>query len=364
MHGQTLSQNSAPDSLCILRLSAIGDVCHAVAIVQQIQKKYPTTKITWVIGKIELSLLQGLTGIEFVVFDKRAGFRGYLDLKKKLSGRTFDVVFQMQVALRASLASLCIRGVTKIGFDSSRAKEGHSLFINKKIKPQQHPHVIEGFKAFAEAIGVYEERFSWHMPVDESVMQKYLADLPLETPYVVICPAASKAERNWTIAGYAAMAGYLHAKGFKIVLCGGPTELERQLSDKIKTHASCSNIVNHQIVDLVGKTTLVQLLAVLKHAHLVLAPDTGPAHMAVTVNTPVVGLYAHSNPRRTGPFLFQRYIVNAYDDAIKMQYGKPWQELPWGTRAKGESLMETISVEQVKTSIDEVLKDFYPQFCE
>jgi heptosyltransferase I len=86
-----LGQISAPKNLCLLRLSAIGDVCHAVAMVQNIQRQWPNTKITWVIGKIEASLLQDLSGVEFIIFDKRAGLKGFRDLRQTLKGRKFDV---------------------------------------------------------------------------------------------------------------------------------------------------------------------------------------------------------------------------------------------------------------------------------
>jgi heptosyltransferase I len=112
---------------------------------------------------------------------------------------------------------------------------------------------------------------------------------------------------------------------------------------------------------LVGQTSLKQLLAVLKIAHLVVAPDTGPAHMAVTVETPVVGLYAHSNPKRTGPYLYRQYVVSAYAAAIKVQYKKNVEELPWGTRAKGKDLMMQISITQVKKAIDRLIHDNYPE---
>ena len=129
-------QLSVPKKLCLLRLSAIGDVCHAVAMVQHIQRQWPKTEITWVIGKVEASLLQGLPGVEFVIFDKRAGLKGYQDLRQQMRSRQFDVLLHMQVALRASVASLCIPAKVKIGFDSQRAKEAQWLFTNKKIAVQ------------------------------------------------------------------------------------------------------------------------------------------------------------------------------------------------------------------------------------
>ena len=80
---------SAPHSLCFLRLSAIGDVCHAVAAVQAVQRYWPETKITWIIGKVEAQLLEGLEGIEFIIFDKKAGYAGMKSVWQELKGRRF-----------------------------------------------------------------------------------------------------------------------------------------------------------------------------------------------------------------------------------------------------------------------------------
>ena len=76
-----------PQSICILRLSAIGDVCNALAAVQQIQAYYPQTKITWVIGKVEAQLLKNIPNIEFIIFDKKQGWRGVFALWKRLRSR-------------------------------------------------------------------------------------------------------------------------------------------------------------------------------------------------------------------------------------------------------------------------------------
>jgi heptosyltransferase I len=360
-------QLSAPKNLCLLRLSAIGDVCHAVAMVQSIQRQWPKTNITWVIGKIEASLLQGLDGVEFVIFDKRAGLQGYRDLRQKLKGRQFDMLLHMQVALRASLASLCIPAKIKIGFDNQRAKEAQWLFTNKKIAAQSKPHVLDGFMGFAQALGLEVTPPLWHMPLtNEDLLwasETLEAENIAEKPIAVICPAASKAERNWHAEGYSQTAQHLSSRGFKVVICGGPTTMEKLLAEAIISRSDFSQGEN-KIQNLVGKTSLKQLLAVLKAAHLVVAPDTGPAHMAVTVETPVVGLYAHSNPKRTGPYLYPDYVVSAYGSAIKAQYNKSVEELPWGTRAKGKDLMMQISITEVKKTIDRVISDNYSELLE
>uniref|UniRef100_Q0HPJ0 Glycosyl transferase, family 9 n=1 Tax=Shewanella sp. (strain MR-7) TaxID=60481 RepID=Q0HPJ0_SHESR len=335
------------NSLCLLRLSAIGDVCHAVAMVQAIQRQYPQLKITWVIGKLEYQLLKHLPGIEFVIFDKSQGWRSYFNLHKALKGHRFDVLLHMQVALRATLASLAISAKIRVGFDRARAKEGQWLVTNHRVEPLAEPHVLDGFMGFAKAIGVSDITPSWNIPVpqaDTEFAQRQIAD---GEKVLVICAAASKAERNWLPERYAAVAQHAVNKGYRVILCGGPTALEKTLAYDI------ANACSAKLDNLVGKTSLTQLLALLKRASLVLAPDTGPAHMAVTQGTPVIGLYAHSNPGRTGPYLSQQYVVSAYQESIASQHSG---EVKWGTRAKGEHLMALISVEAVIEKFDQVIQ--------
>ncbi|MBT1446144.1 glycosyltransferase family 9 protein [Shewanella sp. JM162201] len=333
-------------SLCLLRLSAIGDVCHAVAMVQAIQRQYPGLSITWVIGKVEYQLLKHLPGIEFVIFDKSKGFKAYGELRRALKGRDFDVLLHMQVALRATVASLMIPAKVRIGFDRARAKEGQWLVTNERVEALATPHVLEGFMGFAKKLGVTELAPKWdmHIPAaDEAFAAELVAD---GEKVLAICAAASKAERNWLPERYAAVADYAVSKGYRVLLCGGPAQLEKDLAAAIEANCSAT------LTNLVGKTSLVQLLAVLKRVSLVIAPDTGPAHMAVTQGTPVIGLYAHSNPGRTGPYLYQDSVVSVYDEAIREQH--PGKTIPWGLRAKGSHLMEKISTDTVIAMFDRV----------
>ncbi len=348
----TVSKNTIPEngSLCLLRLSAIGDVCHAAAMVHRIRTQRPDIRITWIIGKVEFQLLKGMDGVDFVVYDKKTGRQGMKAIKAQFSDTRFDVLCIMQIALRANLLSRAIRAKVRLGFDKARSKEGHSLFINKRIATQHHPHVLEGFMAFADAMGIPPEpELQWALPLSSDDLQvgKVLADTL--GSYAVICPAASKAERNWTAEGYASISNWLAKQGLKVLLCGGPAPLDRQIGDAIL--AAGASIEQ----DLIGKTTLKELAGVIAEARIVVAPDTGPAHMATTVGTPVVGLYAHSNPIRTGPYLNRDDVVSVYDECVAEQHGKPWQDLPWGIRAKGESLMARIQPEQVKDVLTTVL---------
>ncbi|NRD72056.1 glycosyltransferase family 9 protein [Shewanella sp. VB17] len=340
------------NSLCLLRLSAIGDVCHAVAMVQAIQRQYPNLRITWIIGKVEYQLLKNLPDVEFVIFDKSQGWKSYFNLKRALAGQRFDVLLHMQVALRATLASLAISAKVRVGFDRDRAKEGQWLVTNHKVEALEAPHVLEGFMGFAKALGVKDLTPKWNIPVPTADSEFAKRIIPDGEKTLVICAAASKPERNWLPERYAGVAEHAIAKGFRVILCGGPTSLEKTLAQDIQ--AACSQTLDNQV----GKTSLTQLLAVLKQASIVLAPDTGPAHMAVTQGTPVIGLYAHSNPGRTGPYSCLASVVSVYDEVINAQHG---DNVPWGIRAKGVGLMEMIQLEPVINMFDVLSSDYLYQ---
>ena len=342
-----------PESIGIMRLSAIGDVCHAVSAVQAIQNQYPEAKITWIIGKVEALLVGDLPGIEFIVFDKKLGFKAYRNLRQQLKGRQFDILLHMQLALRANIAARLIPAKIKLGFHKQRAKELHSLAVNHHIQHEIGMHVLEGFRDFARAIGVEDTGPQWNIPIAEADLAWAKQHTPLSKDhrtYMVISPAASKPERNWLTDRYAAIADYCHSKGIQVVITGTANNRDISLSHDIVRQCE------HPVIDLTGKTNLKQLLAVLKYAQFVIAPDSGPAHMAVTQSTPVIGLYAHSNPKRTGPYLYLDYVADAYTANATQALNLSAENLPWGYRLKGKDLMNHITVHQVQCLIDKLLQ--------
>ena len=106
-------------------------------------------------------------------------------------------------------------------------------------------------------------------------------------------------------------------------------------------------LCNFQPVDASGKTSLKELAALIHQANLVISPDSGPAHIATTQGTPVIGLYAYHNPLRTAPYHNLDNVVSVYEENVQKEQGKPSSELPWATKLKGKNLMAEIQVEQV-----------------
>jgi len=332
---------TAPKSICLLRLSAIGDVCHAVAMVQAIQKQWPSTKITWIMGKIEAQLLSDLPGIEVIIFDKKSGYQGMKAIWQQLSGIKFDALLHMQLALRASALTIGIKADYKIGFNLKRAKEGQWLFTNRKIPDTASQHVLDSFFEFAYFLGIDKTSPTWDIPLSKADLNFAEKLNASQQPLFVISPAASKDERNWLVERYAAVADHATQQGFQVVLCGSPAPREIKLGTEIEQQ------MHYEATNLIGKTSLKELTAVIQKATLLLAPDSGPAHIATTQGTPVIGLYGHSNPHRTRPYLSADSVVSVYEKHVQAQHKKPLSELPWSARAKGEHIMADIQTEQV-----------------
>jgi len=345
--------SAAPDAVCIIRLSAIGDCCHTLAVVRSIQSAWPSTRITWVIGRTEFSLMEGVDGVEFITFDKSRGWRSYLDVRRQIGKRRFPILLNLHASMRANIASRMIRADRRIGYDRARARDYQWLFTNERIPPASQQHVLDGMFSFIEVLGLNERDLRWDIPLSESDRQFASDACRAMGPTVVISPCSSERFRNfrnWSVENYAALVDYLHTEyNANIILTGGPTEIEREYGAGIAAAAS------RPVANLIGETTLKQLLAVIDAAHVVVCPDSGPAHMATTVGTPVVGLYATSNRHRTGPYFSQHLVADRYPDAIRQEFGKQVDDVDWGQRVRNPDAMNLITLADVKAKIDLVL---------
>jgi len=344
---------SPPKSLCILRLSAIGDVTHILPIVRTLQSHWPDTKLTWIIGKAEAALVSDIEGIEFIVFNKNEGRRAYSQLRKTLSGRRFDILLHMQAALRASIISLMIPADTKVGFDKPRARDFQHWFSNVKIAGPPRVHVIDTFFQFLQAIDINERIMKWDIPVSEedtAFAQKIFNGKPT----LVINPCTSVRAnnwRNWDIKRYAEVIDYAAITyGLNTILTGGPATEEREFGEAIAA------LTNNPVTNMIGKSTLKQLQAILAAAKLVIAPDTGPAHMAAATGVPVIGLYASSNPQRTGPYSSLKWTIDKYPEALQQFNQQRIKDAAWGKRVRATDVMDTIKVIDVTTMLDEVMQ--------
>ncbi len=336
----------------MLRLSAIGDTCHALAVIRRLQDNWPDTRVTWIIGRTEAQLMGDIPDVEFVVFDKSRGRGAYRDVRNALRGRHFDVALCMHASMRANLLVRSIPAPVRLGFDRARARDFQWLFTNRCIAPAHGEHAMDAMMAFATAIGAGVTALRWDIPLPDADREFAARYRPDGKPLVVISPCSSQRARNfrnWRVDRYAAVVGHLRSRhGARVVLTGGPSHVETEYGERLAARGADN---------LVGRTTLKQLAALLAAADLVICPDSGPAHMATALGTAVVGLYATSNPDRTGPYLSKKYTINRYPDAISRYLGKNVADLRWGQRVRHADAMDLIEVDDVVQSIDDFFED-------
>jgi heptosyltransferase I len=336
-----------PRTICLLRLSALGDVTHVVPLVRTLRRAWPDTALTWVIGKGEQKLLEGLEGVEFLVYDKKTGLGGMRALRRTLQGRRFDALLQMQVAARANLLSAFLPAKRRIGYDKSRSKDLHGAFVNERIPDRPGIHVLDAIGSFCEPLGLRQTEVTWDLPVPEEAWAWARAQWPDDgVPTLAVSPCSSHTLRNWRAERYAAVADHALHQGWRVVLCGGRSALEGDTRDAILAHLQApAELRASRVLDLVGKDTLKQLPALLARADVLMTPDSGPMHIANAMGTKVLGLHAASNPARSGPYSDTRFCADRYDDAARRYLGKPASDLKWGTKIEHAGVMDLVTVD-------------------
>ena len=346
----------APSSICLLRLSALGDVTHVLPLLHTLRTAWPQIEVNWVIGKGERRLLDGLPGVRFIEFDKKTGLAGMRAVRRQCE-QPFDVLMQLQVSARANLLSAFIPARRRIGYDRSRAKDGHGLFINERIANRPGIHVLDAIGSFCEPLGLLRDEVIWNLPVPDDAHAWARAQWPEDgIRTLMVSPCSSHALRNWRPERHAALADHAIAQGWRVVLCGGRSELERCSGDVI---LAAMRTPGHgaQVLDLIGKDTLKQLPALLARADLLVTPDSGPMHIANAMGTKVLGLHAATNPNRSGPYSDRRYCVDRYDAAARQYRGKPASALKWGTKIEAEGVMDLITVDDAIAAFERYRSD-------
>lgn len=347
----TTTATAPPQRICLFRLSALGDVCNCVPMVRAIQRRWPSARITWIIGTGEYPLVKGLPGVEFIPYDKRSGLRGLLEFRRRLKDRSFDVLLLAQVSARANLMSRWVRARRRIGFDEARSREGHGWVINERINAVPFQHQALAFLEFAKALDAQCEAPDRRLPISESARAFALEHQPEAKTAVLISPASSHSERNWHAEGYARIADHVQqAHRRPVILVGGPSGEERELGSAI---VSSMQTVP---VDLIGRDTLPQLLAMLERAACLITPDSGPAHFAAALGRPVIGLYAATWARRSGPLGSLEHCIDQYPAAARRFLNSEPEDLRWGRRIERSGVMDLITVDQVIATVDRLLR--------
>ena len=309
-------------------MSAVGDTVHVLPVVTALKRHDPGLHISWVLQPLPASLVQGHPLVdEIIPFDPARGWRAFTDVARLLRGRRFDLVIDLQVALKAGVVTALARAPRKVGFDRGRARDANWLFTTERIPPHPPQHVQEQYLEFLRYLGVDPEPVAWHLGPypDERPWQRQFSD-GIGEAYAAINIATSNPDRDWLPERWAAVIDVLREQyGLRAALVGGRSARELAARDAIVAAA------RHAPVDALG-SGFRRLVAILEASELVLALDSAPLHLAVAVGRPVISLMANADPRRTGPFrTYHDLIVDAYHDPgedapVSMQ--RRWGRMP------------------------------------
>jgi len=257
--------------------------------------------------------------------------------------------------MRANMVSMVIPAQRRVGFDKARARDFQWAFSNEQINPMlpNRRHVLDGLFQFAEHLGINSRSMRWDIPFSAADREFASSVVAESGPRVVISPCSSQRARNfrnWSVDKYVTLISDLQAKhGAQVILTGANTEIEKHYEQAIL------ELTGNSVTSLVGRTSLKELFAVIDDASLVICPDSGPAHMATAAATPVIGLYATSNPERTGPYVDIDLTVNRYPQAVRAEFGKDVSEVRYGQRVRDPGAMDLISVADVTAKVAAVL---------
>ena len=299
------------DRVGIVMMSAVGDAVHVLPVLHALKRHAPASKVTWVLQPGPASLVRGHPHVdEIVLFDRSKGWRAFTDVRGELASRPFDLVLNFQVYFKAGIVTSFTRAPVKLGFDRARARDMNWLFTTHKIPPHAPQHVQDQYLEFLTALGVPNDDIAWNLgpwPNERAWQRDFFSRL--DRPAAAIVVATSKPQKDWLPERWAEVADVLyHDFGLAPVLVGGRSERELAAERVIMERA------RHTPLSALG-SGLRNLVGILDGSALALAPDTGPLHMAVALNRPVVSLMGYTNPKRTGPYRrFHDLIVDAYGE--------------------------------------------------
>ena len=305
------------DHIGIVMMSAVGDAVHVLPLLTAIKRYHRRARITWVLQPGAASLVRGHWAVdEIIEFDRARGWRAYPDVRSKLSQRRLDVVLALQVYFKAGIVTSFTNAPVKLGFDRSRARDLNWLFTSNRIPARDGQHVQDQYFEFLDALAIPHDEVIWDLGPwehEREWQREFLA--PFDRPIAPIVVATSKPEKDWMPERWAAVCDVLHGDfGLQPVLVGGRSPRELAAEQEIMAKARVP------VVSALG-SGLRKLVGILDGAALALSPDTGPLHMAVALNRPVISLMGYTNPKRVGPY-------RRFHDLLIDAYGEPGEDYP------------------------------------
>jgi lipopolysaccharide heptosyltransferase I len=295
-------------NILLIKPSSLGDIVLALPALSALRRGLPRAKISWLIRPEFAPLIEGHPHVDAIIlFDRNRlgkawyhpGATRYLArLVSDLRRRRFDAVLDLQGLFRT--ASLGWLSGCRQRFGPVWGREFAHHFYTTAIPPrQQWVHVVDHYMKLIEAMGISDRSVEFRLPERQQASATARALLLREgvepNGYAVIIPGSAQASKCWPPQRFSALADRLAGQhGLGVVATG--SKVEGEMVGRIQ------NAAIEKIVNLAGRTSLPELVEVLRGARIVISNDTGPGHVAAALDKPLVMMFSWSNPLRVGPY--------------------------------------------------------------
>ena len=290
-------RGALPNRILIIRLSAIGDIVFSSPLIDALKGAYQEADIFWLAESPVVPLLEHHPHLSGVIVWPRKEWRELLSsgrwlallkeivsFKRRLAQYRFDLVIDAQGLFKSALLAWMTGAVRRVGFVS---KEPTRALLTEQIEKDAGPAISSEYRAMAKHLGCQSEPFPMAVSVPPAV-RVWAEAFRGDTPYVVICPFTTRPQKHWPEVHWQALAKSLVARGWRVVVLGGPTDSES--AERI--------FVDIPVESMVGKATLLESAALVSRADLVIGVDTGLTHMGWAFEVPTLALFGSTCPYR------------------------------------------------------------------
>lgn len=309
--------------ILLIKLSAVGDVVHTIPVLNKLRRRFPAAQLDWLVSPAIGEFLRPHPAIsnvvEFARDDWSAPWRP-IRLAAELRRARYDLVVDMHGQFRTAIFTLATGAPVRIGFDRPRAsvwdasprkfpeetrkhawqgaREGSWLAYTHHIPvPTLDIHAVDRYLNVGPLLGLDAGPADFSFPISSEANDRIEALLDYYDAagkkLAVLAPGTIWETKQWRGAGFAEVARHLLQKGFAVVLAGAARE-----------RAACADVAKLEpgVINLAGETTLSELAALIRRAAICVTNDSGPMHLAVALDRPVVSVFGPTDPIWIGPY--------------------------------------------------------------
>jgi len=281
-----------PRDILVIKPSSLGDVVHALPAVALVKKRWPEARLRWLINPEWAPLLEGNPNVHETVLFPRGEFRGLAGMaripawaKAMRREQRADLALDFQGLLRSALiARLCCRREI-VGL--SDAREGARFFYHRAADVREIAHAVDRYLALVTSLGIeVSQPLEWALPPGNPPV-----GFSVEAPFILLHPFSRGAGKSLSVAD---TLDFCRAVApWPVVLAGRASEAVPRLS---------------HVTDLLNRTTLSELIWLLRRAAFVVSVDSGPMHIAAALTPRLISLHTWSDPGKVGPYRPEAWV--------------------------------------------------------